>query len=67
MNWKQVRDGEIDDWADDDHEDLTLGYSLMRELTQGNPNFEEIAPGVWRETGGYGNSGPGWSVTRSSE
>lgn len=33
-----------------DDEDLTLGYSIMRELARSDATLVEIAPGVWRQS-----------------
>jgi hypothetical protein len=51
MNWKLVLSGrgelDIDDWSDQDREeDLSVGYSMIREMA---PEWQlrEIAPGVW--------------------
>lgn len=50
MRWyltqKVVGEPEID--VRDDDEDLTLGYSIMRELARSDATLVEIAPGVWR-------------------
>lgn len=56
MNWKLTQrlvDGDpvVEDWFRDDHEDLRLGFSLMRELAESDHTLVEIAPGVWRHSG----------------
>ena len=52
MRWyltqKAVGEPEID--VRDDDEDLTLGYSIMRELARSDATLVEIAPGVWRQS-----------------
>ena len=60
MNWKQVEGGEIDTWDDGGRPEE---FSLMRSLAAENPRLHEIEPGVWREDGGYGNSGPGGDIS----
>lgn len=34
------------------HEDLTLGYSLLRALAASDDTLIEISPGVWRQSKG---------------
>ncbi|WP_157437549.1 hypothetical protein [Actinoplanes subtropicus] len=42
-----IGEPEIDDWWDeDDEEDLTVGYSLMKALAA-EYQLVQIAPGVW--------------------
>lgn len=54
--WKLVQrlvDGEgkpdIDAW-DEDGEDLSVGYTLLRALAEEDHTLVEIAPGVWRHS-----------------
>lgn len=55
MNWKLTTDlcGEpfVETWKDNDHEDLTLGYSMLRALAAEDQTLVEIAPNVWRHSG----------------
>lgn len=63
MKWFLVQQaiGEPDIDVREEDEDLSRGFSLMRELAAQGPhdNLTEIGPGAWIERGGPGNSGPG--------
>jgi hypothetical protein len=52
MNWKLTQAAigkpEIDTIREDTEEDLTRGFSMLRELAESDETMVEIAPGVWR-------------------
>lgn len=51
MNWRLTRDalGEPEiDYRTPEDEDLTLGYSMLRELARSDKTMVEVYPGVWR-------------------
>lgn len=50
MDWKLTRSaiGRPEIVVLDDDEDLTWGFSVMRELARDHPDLEEVADGVWR-------------------
>jgi hypothetical protein len=54
VNWKltqqAIGESQVEDWSDQDHEDLTLGYTLLRALAESDHTLVEIAPGVWRHS-----------------
>lgn len=53
MRWyltqKVAGEPEID-VRDDENEDLTLGYSLLRALAEHDQTMVEVRPGMWRVT-----------------